>query len=269
MPAIALRAASLVDVEFRLPRCLQVLARTRDPRPNAREHRLLELTSRGDRVPISLWLPTAPVPAPLVCLQPGAGESGDAGHLLAIDELISVGLAVATLDWPLRGRRASVKLSERLIEALAADAADPNDAPLIEQFILQSVVDLAHTVETLAEMPEIRGDRICLSGVGIAAHLVALLGSISPRPAALCLAPTRQPRVEHDLPLSALVGAGRKRPVLLLARKNAAEVPPEELEALRLACPGPADLERIAGRIDPLDREGVRHVARFVSRTFR
>ena len=266
MPAIALRAASLVDAEHRFPRSLQALDRTPDPLPHARESRRFELTSRGDRVPLVLWLPAAQDPAPLVWLQYGAGASIDTDHLTAVDELTRVGLAVVTLDWPLHGRRRSVKLSERLLESLATQAGDPNGAPLVEQFILQATVDLAHGIEALAALDEIRAERIALSGVGIGSHIAALVASIHAGVAALCLAPGRPMRLEAEIPLRSLLGTA-KHPTLLLAGKNGSEPSQDELEALRLACAGPAELERISGRIDPLDREGARHFARFLART--
>ncbi len=266
---MALRAASLVDAEHCFPHSLQILARTRDPLAHARERWLLEFTSRGDRVPASLWLPVGQSPAALVCLQYGAGGSVDAGHESAVDELTAVGFAVATLDWALHGRRASVKLSKRLSDALSGDEPDPNGAPLVEQFILQSVVDLDHLIRALSGVAPIRTDQIALAGVGIAAHLAALFASINPHPTALCLAPTRLPSIDGELPLTSVLQAGRKRPVLLLARKHGSDLAPEELEAMRLACPGSAELEMITGRIDSLDREGARHIARFLARILR
>ena len=89
--------------------------------PNLRARRF-EYSSRGDRVPGLLLLPAeGEGPFPLVLLQHGAGGSKDAAYLDAARlPWVQRGVAVASIDFPLHGERASAKLSEQLLAATVA-----------------------------------------------------------------------------------------------------------------------------------------------------
>ena len=77
----------------------------------ARQQRF-ELTSRGDRVPGRLLLPASGgAPHPLVLLQHGLGGSKEAPYVLAAaGPWVRAGAAVAAIDFPLHGERASAKV---------------------------------------------------------------------------------------------------------------------------------------------------------------
>jgi dienelactone hydrolase len=86
---------------------------------------------------------------------------------------VSSGLGVARIDLPLHGRRASPKLSARLIQGYErltrGSALDAETSALVEEFARQSTSDLIRTIEALGRRPEIDAERIALAGLGIGA----------------------------------------------------------------------------------------------------
>ena len=97
-----------------------------------------EFSSRGDRVPGRLLLPPgSDGPFPLVLLQHGAGGSKDAPYLDATaGPWGRGGVAVASIDFPLHGQRASAKLSERLLGSLHTLSRASEEAEiLVREFV--------------------------------------------------------------------------------------------------------------------------------------
>ena len=89
-----------------------------------------ELSSHGDRVPGRLLLPPdGDGPHPLVLLQHGLGGSKDAPYLTAAaGPWVRGGAAVASIDFPLHGERANVKLPPDLLRHEGAAFREPRAA---------------------------------------------------------------------------------------------------------------------------------------------
>lgn len=134
-----------------------------------------EVVSRGDFVPGILYLPdSAPsTPAPLLLLQHDASEAKDSAKLECAAPWVKEGLAVATVDLPLHGERASAKLSERLIvgvRQLSNDTKlDAETRVLVEEFASQATSDLIRSLDALCALPEIDGERVGFMGFGLGA----------------------------------------------------------------------------------------------------
>lgn len=159
------------------------------------ECRRLEFSSRGDRVTGRLVLPAPgrrPGPPPLVLLQHGAGGSIDEPYMArTTGPWVRAGTAVASLDFPLHGSRASAKLSERLLAALDAAAggrADPLGTALWTEFARQAVGDLRRALDGLCAGGAVDPERIAYAGFSLGAILGAAFCAADPRPRAAALA---------------------------------------------------------------------------------
>ena len=147
-----------------------------------------EIVSRGDFVPGILYLPDPPrhAPTPLLLLQHGTAEGMDSEALTCAAPWVNEGLAVATIDLPLHGERSSPKLSERLVSGIGrlseASKLDPETGALVEEFARQATSDLIRTLDALAALPEIDGDRIGFMGFGVGAVAGSYLLAHDPRP---------------------------------------------------------------------------------------
>lgn len=157
--------------------------------PHARRLRV-ELSSRGDRVTGRLLLPRDGAgPHPLVLLQHGAGGSKDSPYLdAAAGPWVRSGAAVASIDFPLHGERASAKLPVALLRGLAgAHPAGEGDAFRLG-LVRQAVHDLQRTLDVLLAHPEIDAERVAYAGFSLGAILGALFLGQDPRPRAAALA---------------------------------------------------------------------------------
>jgi dienelactone hydrolase len=146
-----------------------------------------EFLSRGDRVPGRLLLPPdGDGPFPLVLLQHDAGGSEDAPYLAdSAGPWCRRGAAVASIDFPLYGQRASSKLTELLIAGLRTSSGASEDAELlVREFVHQAVVDLRRALEGLEQQPEIDGERVAYAGFGVGAIVGAAFCGLDPRPQA-------------------------------------------------------------------------------------
>lgn len=109
---------------------------------------------------------------------------------------VEKGLAVATIDLPLHGERASTKLSERLFWGVAqleqGSTLDPETFVLVEEFARQSTSDLVRTLDALASLPSIDARRIAFMGFGLGASAGSYLlaHDLRPRAAVLVMAKT-------------------------------------------------------------------------------
>lgn len=262
MTAIAERAASLIERERAVPLSLSIRDRSGDASPS--DGTLFELTSRGDRVPVVIWRPDGTDASPLVVLQYGAGGSIDAGHRAAVHPLLAAGLAVATVDWPLHGGRASVKLSERLLTGLDRAGPDPNGANLVDHFVLQSVLDVVRGLDAAQDLDGISAGPVGLVGVGVGAGLATLAAAVDPRVGALAIAPTHHGDAGASLDIVALLEAGSPKPVLLLTSDAAPALAGDELEALLAACPGEASHRAVDDPIEPLGPAAAAATAEFL-----
>lgn len=141
-----------------------------------------EYSSAGDRVRGILWRPTSPGPAPLVLVAHPRDSSKDAPAVEALAlAWTRAGAAVAAIDLPLHGARASGKLGERALRAVGqigvrrreaqGDAADALDADLSQHVVQQATTDLRRALTILAERADIDADRLALAGFGVGAEL--------------------------------------------------------------------------------------------------
>jgi dienelactone hydrolase len=205
-----------------------------------------EYSSRGDRVPGLLLLPAEGAgPFPLVLLQHGAGGSKEADSLDAARlPWVRRGLAVASIDFPLHGERASAKLTELLLAALAQPPAarDADSRALWDDFARQSVHDLARALDALAPHPELDAGRVAYAGFGMGAILGALFCPYEPRlrGAALALggAGFGPPALDPARHIAGFAG----RPLLLLNATRDERIPRAAAEALHAAAGEPKRL---------------------------
>lgn len=128
-------------------------------------------------------------PFPLVLFQ-----SGEAGRAAAVPDSVASwaldGVAVASVDLPLHGERASSKLTERLLCGLAG--SQESGSPwwvLWNEFLRQSIGDLGRALDALTQLDDVSGDRIVCVATKLGAITTAAFVSSDPRPSAAALAP--------------------------------------------------------------------------------
>lgn len=150
-----------------------------------------EFSSRGDRVPGRLLLPPrGEGPFPVILLQHGRSGSKEAEYIdFAAGPWATRGAAVATIDFPLHGERASAKLSEMLIASLQG-GSDPSeaDAMLVREFFHQSVVDLRRAVDALEQTPQVDTKRLAYAAFSLGTVIGATFCGLDPRPCAAAFA---------------------------------------------------------------------------------
>ena len=205
--------------------------------PQVRAYRI-EYSSRGDRVCGRLWLPRNPgSECPLVLLQPEGVARGRDAELESLERVggtwVERGVAVATIDLPLRGARADPKLS-----ALVGTPFEPgslaNGDPLRFELARQSVVDLEHALDALCTLDAIDPDRIAFVGFGLGAMIGAAFCALDPRLRGAALAGASAGLAPTAVDPGSYIGRFAPRPLLLLNTKGGA-VPRPAAEALRSA----------------------------------
>jgi dienelactone hydrolase len=163
----------------------------RVPPPAARPELLaqrFEYTSRGDRVPGSLWLPRQRAECPLVLLQPGGAAAAEQATIAAACAgWVQAGVGVATIDLPLHGARSDHKLAARVEAALLAPEGD-SARDLAFEFARQAVIDHERALDVLAGLDGIDTTRIAFVGFGRGALIGAAFCALDPRPRAAGLA---------------------------------------------------------------------------------
>lgn len=222
----------------------------RDARPPAAaptlRARAFEYSSRGDRVPGLLLLPTeGQGPLPLALVQHGAGGSKDADYLDAVRlRWVERGVAVASIDFPLHGERASAKLSEQLLATLAPGARPSADAAaLFGEFARQSVADLARAVDALGALPEIDAARVAYVGFSLGAILGSLYVPYDARVRAAVLAVGGAGIGPPALDPTAHIGRFAPRPLLLVNATRDERIPRDAADALHAAAGHPKEIE--------------------------
>jgi dienelactone hydrolase len=146
-----------------------------------------EYSSAGDRVHGILWRPEGSEACPLVLVAHARDGSKDAPELDALGRTWTrAGAAVAAIDLPLHGGRASGKLGERVLRAVGARAAtDALDADLWRHVVHQATTDFARALTLLADRPGVDASRLAFAGFGLGAQLGAALSADDTR---LCTA---------------------------------------------------------------------------------
>lgn len=213
-------------------------------RPGVRAFRF-EYSSRGDRVPGLLLLPEQEAgPYPLVVLQHGAGGSKDSDYLDAARlPWVRRGMAVASIDFPLHGERASAKLSELLLTGLVDPQVEPGHArALWNEFARQAVHDLGRALDALAPHPELDAARVAYAAFSLGAIVGALYCPHDTRLRAAALAlggggfgPSALDPARH---ISRFAG----RPLLLVNATRDERIPRSAAEALHAAAAEPKQL---------------------------
>ncbi len=198
-----------------------------------------EYTSRGDRVPGRLLLPARGAgPFPLVLLQHGLGGSKEAPYLDATAPVwVRGGAAVASIDFPLHGARASRKHLERL----GAPGAGVG-ASLAAEMVRQAVIDLRRALDAAATLPEIDAGRVAYAGFSLGSIIGATFCGVDPRPCAAALAlgggglgPPETDPLRH-------VGRIAPRPLLFVGATRDQTIPRAATEALYAAAGEPKRL---------------------------
>ena len=200
-----------------------------------------EYTSRGDRVCGRLLLPAEAKGAqPLALVGHGAGGSKDAPYLdAAVGPWVRAGAAVASIDFPLHGERASAKLSERLLAGLApGGAADP----LLVDFAAQSVRDLERALDALALHPEVDVGRTVYAGFSLGTMLGALFCAGEPRVRAAALAIGGGGMGPESIDPARHIARFAPRPVLFVNATRDERIPRDRAECLHAAAGDPKEV---------------------------
>jgi len=197
----------------------------------------LEYSSRGDRVACRLWLPRKHgVECPLVLVQP-PGDSASRDRLDRIGRTwAQLGLALASIDPPLRGSRADPKLS-RLVGTPFQPGPLRGGDPLRVELARQAVIDLERTLDALCGLEEIDRERIAFVGMGLGAMFGAAFCALDPRPRAAVLIGAGAGLAPAEVDPGSYIGRFAPRPLLLLHLRGGA-VPAAAAEALGAAAGG-------------------------------
>lgn len=209
--------------------------------------RRFELTSRGDRVPGRLLRRGAgDRPLPLILLAHGASGSKEAPYIEATARpWARGGAAVACIDLPLHGERASGKLTERFLAGLRFQ--EPSAPPgglrgLWREVTRQAVSDLRRTLDALAELPGIDAERVAFAGFSWGAILGACFCGVDPRPRAAALALAGGGFGPPDLDPVSWIARFAPRPALFVAAREDERIPRTATEALFEAAGDPKEL---------------------------
>jgi dienelactone hydrolase len=215
------------------------------PQRNGLRALRFEYSSRGDRVPGLLLLPAeGRGPWPLVLLQHGAGGSKESDYLDAARlPWVRRGMAVASIDLPLHGERASAKLTERLLAALAGPGASHGAANLLwREFARQAVADLRRAIDVLAARPEVDPARTAYAAFSLGAILGALYVPLDPRPRAAALALGGGGFGPPALDPARHIGGFAGRALLLVNATRDERIPRSAAEALHAAAGDPKEV---------------------------
>jgi dienelactone hydrolase len=200
-----------------------------------------EYTSRGDRVSGRLLLPAAADgPRPLALVGHGAGGSKDAPYLdAAVGPWVRGGAAVASIDFPLHGERASAKLSQRVLGGLATGGGGD---PLLLDFAAQAVSDLRRALDALALHPEIDVARTVYAGFSLGTILGALFCVAEPRVRAAALAIGGGGLGPEAVDPARHIARFAPRPLLFVNASRDQTIPRERAECLHAAAGEPKEV---------------------------
>lgn len=196
------------------------------PFKGATAHRF-EISSRGDRVPGRLVLPTPDSGPCSVILAFGASDGCLSADFDFLAGLLGDSFAVATIDLPLYGERRSAKFSERLVSAISragsASELDPNAIALLTEFMRQAVRDVTRTVEALSTLSSIDESRIAILGLGDCASVATIAASIDSRVNATVSAFAQLIDID-ELDARTFANAIAPRPILAIEPENATSI---------------------------------------------
>jgi dienelactone hydrolase len=207
-------------------------------------HQRFEFSSRGDRVPGRLLLPKSAAGSfPLVLLQHGAGGSKESPYLeAAAGPWVRAGAAVASIDFPLHGERASAKLTTDLLRGIAGAAPLSSAERLRTGLVQQAVMDLRRTLDALAEHPLLDTKRTAYAGFSMGAILGALFCGIDARPKAAVLALGGGGLGPAETDPAHYIGRFAPRPLLFVNASRDEVIPRSASEALFAAAGEPKEI---------------------------
>lgn len=188
----------------------------------------LEFSCRGDRVPCALVVPPGEGPFPLALVQlDRAGEVEDdlATALGSAAEWVGAGCALASIELPLQGERASAKLSELFAEATQrarqGEALDETSSNLWLELTRQATMELRRTLDLVAALPTVDASRIGYAGFGLGAFVGALVCALDPRPSAIVLADCGARIAPEPIAPESFVGRIAPRPLCFVNAESA------------------------------------------------
>jgi len=130
-----------------------------------------EFVSRGDFVNGVLHQQPGGSAAPLILVLHGTGSAAESSALDFAADWVRAGFSVARIDLPLHGRRASPKLSDRLVAGyrslVSNQPLDADTRALVEEFARQSISDISRAAQALGELDNVDASRIALVGIGV------------------------------------------------------------------------------------------------------
>lgn len=209
-----------------------------------------EFSSRGDRVPGHLWLPAAgPGPFPLVLLQHGATGSREEPYMASVGTpWVRGGAAVASIDFPLHGRRQNAKLRDPLLAELGIGGTKTSASrTLVREFVRQSVIDLRRAVDALERFPELDAKRLAYAGLSLGGIVGATFCALDPRPCSAALALAGGGFGGPDVDPAARVARIAPRPLLFVNMRGDRVVAPAATEALVAAAGEPKSVHWFEG----------------------
>jgi dienelactone hydrolase len=205
----------------------------------------------------------------VVLLQHDLGGSKQAADLDGIAaRCLLGGAAVASVDFPLHGERASPKLSRRFVERVtrAPHGEAGGEVGWLGAIAKQAVMDLARALDALAQQPELDPDRVVYAGVGLGATLGTLFCVDDPRPRAAALALCGAGVGVSELDSERCIGRIAPRPVLLVGNRGDSPLPARATESLFAAAAEPKQLHLFDGAGTPLPEEALAKIWSFLER---
>lgn len=226
-----------------------------------------EYSSRGDRVPGRILLP--PVgggPFPIALLAHGERTS-DAATLDAVAEpWVRGGAAVASIDLPLCGARASAKLGGLLCAGSGGSPESSIAAGIRRDFARQAVLDLRRCLDALARVDGLDGGRVAFVGLGLGAMVGAAFCALDPRPWAVVLALAGAGSGAPELDPLHHVARIAPRPILFVNATRDANVPRAAAERLHAAAGEPREVVWVEAGEDDLPGRALEAIGPFLGR---
>jgi dienelactone hydrolase len=228
----------------------------------------LDLAVAGERVPAILLVPLEPRPAPAALLLHGYTSDKERMADSAGRLLLERGVASLAIDLPLHGER-----EDRA--AGAGISADELRNPLaLARRWRAAMEECRVALRTLADLPEVDGDRLALVGYSMGAYLGVMAASGEPAVRALVLAaggdlPANTPFAQLVRTVVDPVRAVRRyagRPLLMVHGRHDRTILPDQAERLFAAAGEPKEIVWYDGG-HWLPDGAVRRAAEWVART--
>jgi pimeloyl-ACP methyl ester carboxylesterase len=205
----------------------------------------------------------------VVLLQHDLGGSKHATDLDGIAaRCLLGGAAVASIDFPLHGERASPKLSRRF-EARVTGALrgeGGGEVAWLGAIAEQAVTDLSRALDALAQQPELDLDRVVYAGVGLGAILGTRFCVEDPRPRAAALALCVGGSGLSELDPERWIGRIAPRPVLVVNPRGDSSASSHATERLFAAAAEPKQLHLFERADTPLPEEALAKIWSFLER---